>query len=162
MLRAAGERPALTAAPSEAGPAEPCRLPAGPASKAPREARAEPEPATPAPALPEPLLDPMARALAQPLARGPEPPAPAPLAAAPDELLLERVVKRLSWGGSGKRGTARIELAAGSLAGATLLVHAEGREITLEADGADAQALAELAARLAKRLDEKGITLRQA
>lgn len=160
MLRAAGERPALTAAPREAGLAEPCRLPVSPASKAPREARAEPEPATPA--LPEPLLDPMARALAQPLARGPEPPAPAPLAAAPDELLLERVVKRLSWGGSGKRGTARIELAAGSLAGATLLVHAEGREITLEADGADAQALAELAARLAKRLDEKGITLRQA
>lgn len=107
----------------------------------------------------------MARTLAQPLARVPEPaPAtaapPSPLSP-PDELLLDRLVKRLSWGGNGRRGSARIELGAGSLAGATLLVHADGSELTLEIEGADPGAAAEFTARISRRLGDKGFSLRQ-
>jgi hypothetical protein len=121
------------------------------ASDSPQHVRVTPDP-----------LDPMTRVLAVPAGGPPVAPVchPAtPPMSAPDEVLLDRVVKRLSWGGSGKRGTARIELGAGSLAGATLLLQAEGRELTLEVEGASPEAVRDFAARLGERLDAKGIVL---
>lgn len=119
------------------------------------------EPGALAPAQP---LDPMLAALAAPMSRVAEAPVPVPVPGAnplPDDLALERIVKRLSWGGNGKRGSARIELGAGSLAGATLLVHAEGREVTIEVEGADPSAVEALARRISHRLDQKGLSLRE-
>ena len=121
----------------------------------------ESEPGALAPAQP---LDPMLAALAAPMSRVAEAPVPVPVPGAnplPDDLALERIVKRLSWGGNGKRGSARIELGAGSLAGATLLVHAEGREVTIEVEGADPSAVEALARRISHRLDQKGLSLRE-
>lgn len=104
-------------------------------------------------------LDPLARTLAVPFARAVEPP-PAPRqgpgVALPDTVLLEQLVKRLSFGGNGRRGAARIELCAGSLAGATLVVHAEGRELTLQIDGADPIQARAFSERIGRRLTEKG------
>lgn len=59
------------------------------------------------------------------------------------EELLPALVRRIAWSGDGRRGTVRIELGAGALAGATLLVHAdEGRvRVHLSAPaGADGEA----------------------
>lgn len=80
----------------------------------------------------------------------------------PDDALLERVVKRLSWGGSGRRGAARIELGGGSLAGATLVVLADEGEVSVEIEGADPAAAADFTARVGRRLRDKGLVLRQA
>jgi hypothetical protein len=38
----------------------------------------------------------------------------------------------MSWGGDRRRGSARIELGQGPLAGATLIVHAEQRSVRVE------------------------------
>jgi hypothetical protein len=57
------------------------------------------------------------------------------------EDLLPTLVRRVAWSTDGKRGTARLEIGSGDLAGATLLVHAdEGRvRVQLEVPaGADA------------------------
>jgi hypothetical protein len=47
-------------------------------------------------------------------------------------LAAERWLRRLSWAGDGRRGTARLELGAGALAGAELIVTAEGAHISLD------------------------------
>lgn len=127
--------------------------------KASPEDRALSEPRVEKPADP---VDPLARALALPAMRTPEPPpaTSAPAAARlPDEVALERLVKRFAWGGNGKRGTARIELGAGPLSGATLLLSGEGRELRLEIEGADEGAARAFVRRLEERLSAKGLTL---
>jgi hypothetical protein len=73
--------------------------------------------------------------------------------------LLEGLVRRLSWGGNGRRGTARLELCSGSLAGATLLVHADGDQLSIELEGGDPGAAQELLRRVAPRLRERGLEL---
>jgi|GEM_PF-1970264 len=63
------------------------------------------------------------------------PPGEAPVAraaAASLEDLLPALVRRVAWSGDGHRGTMRLELGAGELAGATLLVHAEGGRVRVE------------------------------
>ncbi len=165
--RAGASSPAL---PPLTPPSPALPPPAHPEPPRERGARAagEPDPPLDVPqprSAPIDVLDPMARTLAQPLVRGAEPaPAAAPPSplSPPDELLLDRLVKRLSWGGNGRRGSARIELGAGSLAGATLLVHADGSELTLEIEGADPRAAEEFTARISQRLGDKGFSLRQA
>lgn len=142
-------------------PELPARVEATP-RPASRPARVEPElPAVTPPAEP---FDPMARALALPVSRGIEPAptpaaAPSPALTLPDELALERLVRRFAWGGNGKRGSARIELGSGALAGATLVVHAEGREVSIEVEGGQGGAVEDLARRVKARLDSKGLVL---
>lgn len=81
------------------------------------------------------------------------------------EELVPQLVRRIAWGGDARRGSVRMELGAGELAGATLVVHAdEGRvrvELTVPS-GADAEAWRDrIERRLAARgLDVAGIDVR--
>ncbi len=108
-------------------------------------------------------LDPLSRHLAldRPL------PAAPPAAAAPPpnapllhvEQLVARLVRRVAWGGDGRRGAARIELGAGELAGATITVESCGRELAVDIDlppGVSADAWRE---RITARLRAKGFEL---
>jgi hypothetical protein len=65
----------------------------------------------------------------------PQEPARGPLAPTSLEELLPALVRKIAWSGDGRRGAVRIELGAGALAGATLLVLANrGRvHVTLSA-----------------------------
>jgi hypothetical protein len=61
-------------------------------------------------------------------AAAPVTPEAAPRALASLEHLVPALVRRVAWSGDARRGTARLEIGAGELAGSTLLVHAdEGR-----------------------------------
>jgi hypothetical protein len=75
---------------------------------------------------------------------------------APELAGLERVVERLSFGGDGRSGTARIELGA-RFAGVVIVVHTSGREVelSLELSQAGTRAL-ELGERVAARLRKRG------
>lgn len=71
------------------------------------------------------------------------------------EDLLPALVRRIAWSGDGQRGSVRLELGAGELAGATLLVHADAGRVSVQMDvppGVDAAAWEQrLRARLAAR-----------
>jgi hypothetical protein len=104
------------------------------------------------------------------------PPAPvvaslpeAPLAAAPPEApalraatasleeLLPALVRRVAWSGDGRSGAVRLELGSGQLAGATLLVQADGGRVRVRLElpvGVDA---AEWERRIRQRLEERSI-----
>jgi hypothetical protein len=99
--------------------------------------------------------------------QGPETPAPAfappptdatvQRAAASLEDLLPALVRRVAWSGDGRRGTMRLELGAGDLAGSTLLVHAEGGRVRVRLEvppGIDAHGWQE---RIEQRLQSRGI-----
>ena len=78
------------------------------------------------------------------------PPAPAlapepsrALAAAALEHLLPALVRRIAWSGDGRRGTARLEIGAGDLAGAVLRIDADEGRVRVHLDvppGVDARA----------------------
>jgi hypothetical protein len=88
--------------------------------------------------------------------------APAPVAV-PLELdqLLRDLVRRAAWGGDRRRGTARIEVGAGELAGATLLVEADANDLRIDLE-LPAGVLAEpWRERLAARLSERGFAVRE-
>jgi hypothetical protein len=71
------------------------------------------------------------------------------------EELVPALVKRIAWVGDARRGTVRLEVGAGALAGATLVVHAELGRVRVELavpPGIDGEAWrAKLAGRLAAR-----------
>jgi hypothetical protein len=70
---------------------------------------------------------------------------------------VEELVRRVSWGGDRRTGTARIELGGGTLAGGSILVHAQGKQVQVELElppGIDGR---ELEARLSRRLAARGI-----
>jgi hypothetical protein len=48
------------------------------------------------------------------------------------ESILPELVKKIAWSGDGKRGSMRLELGAGALAGGTLVVHADGGRVRVE------------------------------
>lgn len=108
--------------------------------------------------------DPMLRTLATPFDRVAAAATPAPVAdpfAAAARVSLEQVMQRLvrkiAWSGDARSGTARIELGAGALEGATLLLQADGGEVRVSLEvpaGVDAAAWRE---RLGKRLTARGL-----
>ena len=114
-------------------------------------------------------LDPLARHAAQlapPVALGAfAPPAAASPAAAPPapvslEELLPPLVRKLALAGDGKRATVRVEIGAGALAGATLVVSNEtgGIRVDVEAPSlASAGDREAWTARLRGRLEAKGL-----
>lgn len=111
------------------------------------------------------VVDPLMRSLAHagPRVAPPEPAAPPPANASLPELeqLLQRLVRRAAWGGDGRRGSARLEIGAGPLEGATLLVQAEGGEVSVDLElppGADAEPWR---ARLRERLEARGLSVRE-
>ena len=128
--------------------------------EAPPDAGSEPE-AKPAP---EPTVDPLLCQLAvnQGVASFVQPnpstsitPAALPLR---EDLqnLLSGLARRTAWGGDRRKGSARIELSEGALAGATLVVHAEQRTVSVELElpsGVTAQGWQE---RIAQRLEGRG------
>jgi hypothetical protein len=87
------------------------------------------------------------------------PPADVPTArgAVSLEDLLPVLVRRAAYSGDGRRGTVRLELGAGRLAGSTLLVHAEGGRVRVHLDvppGLDASGWQQ---RIEERLGARGI-----
>jgi hypothetical protein len=113
--------------------------------------------APPGPALnPESPLDPMLVVLALPSS----PPAALVSEVTPRAdfaLAVEELVRRISWGGDRRSGTARIEFGAGGLEGGSIVVHALGRQIQVDLDlpaGFDGRALEQ---RLRERLEARGL-----
>ena len=74
--------------------------------------------------------------------------------------LLTGLARRVAWGGDRRKGSARIELSEGALAGATLVVHTEQRAVSVELEltaGAQGQGLQE---RIQERLEARGFAAR--
>ncbi len=72
--------------------------------------------------------------------------------------LLTGLARRAAWGGDRRKGSARIELSEGSLAGATLVVHAEQRSVSVELELPPGVAALGWQARLAERLEARGFS----
>jgi hypothetical protein len=130
------------------------------------------------PAADDDPLDPLSRhraSLGPPDALFSPPPAtlasPAPFAAGPTPLaevattraaasledLLPELVRRVAWSGDGRRGTMRLEIGSGKLAGSTLLVHADAGRVRVRLDvppDVDASGWQE---RISRRLEARGI-----
>jgi hypothetical protein len=73
------------------------------------------------------------------------------------EELIPVLVRRIAWTGDRHRGSVRLELGAGELAGATLLVHADGGRVRVHIDappGADTLAWQH---RISQRLASRGV-----
>ena len=142
--------------------------PAHPQPRVRRETGREPEPEKRQGA--EPLLDPLSCQMACQLAMvgamttGPSPSASTPPAALPFtadlQNLLSGLARRVAWGGDRRKGTARIELSEGALAGATLVVHAEQRTVTVELELPAGAGTHGWEARLTERLEARGFAAR--
>lgn len=73
------------------------------------------------------------------------------------EEILPQLVRKIAWAGDGKKGSVRIELGAGELAGSTLLVHADEGKVRVELNvppGVDAHAWKE---RIHSKLTARGL-----
>ncbi len=73
------------------------------------------------------------------------------------EHVMSRFVRKVAWSGDANRGTARLELGAGALAGATLTIHSEQGAVSVSLElppGVDANAWRE---RIARRLGARGL-----
>ena len=77
------------------------------------------------------------------------------------QTLLVRCARRVAWGGDGRRGTARIEVGEGALAGAVLVVSAVDREIDVEISLPDASLDTGWRERVVTRLRRRGFTIRR-
>jgi hypothetical protein len=116
----------------------------------------------------EPLLDPWWGQFAvhpgiTPLVGAPSAPsAPAALPVREDlQQLLSGMARRVAWGGDRRKGSARIELSEGALAGATLVVHTEQRSVSVEIElPGGARASNGLEQRLLERLEGRGFAAR--
>jgi hypothetical protein len=73
--------------------------------------------------------------------------------------LITGLARRVAWGGDRRKGSARIELSVGPLAGATLIVHAEQRTVTVELELAPGSSLtADWQQRILERLNARGFS----
>jgi hypothetical protein len=75
------------------------------------------------------------------------------------EEVLPELVRRVAWSGDGRRGTIRLELGKGELAGATLLVHADEGRVKVELSapaGVDAGGWRD---RIVERLSLRGVVV---
>ncbi len=72
-----------------------------------------------------------------------------------------RGVRRMAWGGDGRRGVARLEIAVGPLAGAEILVEVVGCEVEVSISAPLDPVKPDLAERLRARLGDRGLTLRR-
>lgn len=110
-------------------------------------------------------VDPVTRALAHANCMGrPEPlPTSNPVlaeracSAASVERVFAELVRKVAWSGDARRGSVRVEIGTGSLAGAVLLVHADCGEVRVSMQlpsGTDRGAWHE---RIARRLESRGL-----
>jgi hypothetical protein len=93
---------------------------------------------------------------------GAQPPAAPPAAAETQarrslEDLLPALVRRIAWSGDARRGTVRLELGAGALSGATLIVHADDGRVKVELRAPQGADPAEWKTRIEGRLAARGI-----
>ncbi len=110
------------------------------------------------------LLDPLTRSFAHGqmhMAAAASPPAalpPNPTLVHLDQMMT-KLVRKVAWGGDGRRGAARIELGAGELAGATIIVQSDHGALSVDVElppGAAADVWRE---RLEKRFKGRGFDL---
>jgi hypothetical protein len=73
------------------------------------------------------------------------------------EDLLPALVRRIAWSGDRHRGCVRLELGAGELAGATLLVHAENGQVRVHLDVPPGTDAARWRQRICDRLASRGV-----
>jgi hypothetical protein len=111
-------------------------------------------------------LDPATRHAAQlaPLLATSAPAAPPPNAVevrarASLDKVLPALVKRVAWSGDGRRGVVRLEFGAGSLAGGTLIVHADDGRLRVELTAPAGANPAEWKERITARLLRRGLSL---
>ena len=91
--------------------------------------------------------------------QGSQPTAAAPLVREDLQLLINGLARRVAWGGDRRKGSARIELSEGPLAGATLIVHTEQRSVTVELElPASGGAAGVWQQRILDRLEERGFS----
>jgi hypothetical protein len=74
--------------------------------------------------------------------------------------LLIGLARRAAWGGDRRKGSARIELTEGALAGATLVVHAEQRTVSVELELPAGMAAHGWQQRITERLEGRGFAAR--
>ena len=74
--------------------------------------------------------------------------------------LLTGLARRAAWGGDRRRGSARIELSEGALAGATLVVHTDQRNVSVELELPPGTAAHGWQERIAERLEARGFAAR--
>jgi len=86
------------------------------------------------------------------------PPAGGPARASLEDL-LPALVRRVAWSGDGRRGTVRLELGSGALAGAELVVHADEGHVRVQLRAPAGVDLGPLRERIAVRLAARGVTL---
>jgi len=75
------------------------------------------------------------------------------------EQVMSRFVRRIAWSGDAHTGTARLELGAGELTGATLTIHAEGGAVRVSLELPPGVDRAEWRDRIAKRLGARGVQI---
>jgi len=75
------------------------------------------------------------------------------------EELLPALVKKIAWSGDAQRGTVRMELGAGELAGATLMVSSEGGRVRVQLQAPPGTDTASWRERLRGRLEAKGLSI---
>ncbi len=73
------------------------------------------------------------------------------------EELLPALVRKIAWGGNGQRGSVRMELGAGKLSGATVVVHADDGKVRVEVSAPSGADPAEWRRRIDARLREQGL-----
>ena len=73
------------------------------------------------------------------------------------EVLLPALVRKIAWSGDGRRGSVRLELGAGPLAGGVLLVHADGANVSVHLDAPAGADKLEWQARIARALEGRGL-----
>jgi hypothetical protein len=113
-------------------------------------------------------LDPSTRHAAQlapPVQAGPAPPGSATTAQVAARVqssvedLLPALVRRVAWSSDGRRGTVRLELGAGDLAGATLMVHVDEGRVRVHLSAPPGVALGGWRERIADRLAARGLAV---
>ena len=94
----------------------------------------------------------------------PEPalsPASSPFVREDLQALVSGLARRIAWGGDKRKGSARLELAEGALAGATLVVHTdEQRAVSVELELPAGASASGWQARIQERLEARGFTAR--
>jgi hypothetical protein len=83
--------------------------------------------------------------------------APSARAAASLEDLVPALVRRIAWSGDRQRGSVRLELGAGELAGATLLVQAEGGRVRVHLNVPPGVDAGRWQRRISRRLASRGV-----
>lgn len=113
-------------------------------------------------------LDPAARHVAQlgppfqppPTSTPTMPPAPSETSTrASLESMLPDLVRKIAWAGDGKKGSMRLELGAGALAGGTLVVHADGGRVRVELNAPPGIDVDAWRRKLEARLEGRGLAV---